>query len=126
MRMTCLGMVAALVFAIAPAGCATVIGLDDGHPISDDGGDLDGASGDPGKDSQALTCAANTADCNLDPKDGCEAMLDTPQHCGSCTNDCGPGHDCNAGTCCLALNQVCDRNEDCCSGKCENQKCSKP
>src|SRR5690348_8119456 len=123
MRLTSLGMMAALVFTIAPAGCATVIGLDDGHPISDDGGDPDGAAGTEGA---PLTCAANTADCNADPKDGCEATLDTPQHCGSCTNACGPGHDCNAGSCCLAANQACSKDEECCSAKCDNEKCAKP
>lgn len=122
MRLTGLGMVAGLLFASASAGCATVIGLDDGHPVSDDGGDPDGAAA---TESGALTCGPNTADCNGDPKDGCEATLDTPQHCGSCTNACGPGHACSGGSCCLAANQACSKDDECCSGKCDNEKCTK-
>ncbi len=130
MRATCIALVGALAFAIAPTGCATVIGLDSGHPPSDDGGDPEGdsasASADASSTADPLVCAPDTADCNGDPKDGCEASLTTPQHCGSCTNVCGPGHDCSAGTCCLAINQPCSRDEDCCTAKCESNKCSKP
>jgi hypothetical protein len=35
-----------------------------------------------------------TADCNLDPSDGCEATLNTDEHCTSCTDACGPGKFC--------------------------------
>lgn len=126
MRLTTLGMVAAIVFAVASTGCATVIGLDNGHAPSDDGGDPDGASSSPATEAGPLTCAPDTGDCNGDPKDGCEATLDTAQHCGSCTNACGPGHDCSGGSCCATPNTACTNDGDCCSGKCDNDKCTKP
>ena len=52
-------------------------------------------SGDVGCDAgtctlSASSCAAGWGDCNGDPSDGCEAALDTPDCCGSCTTAC-PG-----------------------------------
>lgn len=130
MRITTLAMTAALLFAMAPTGCATVIGLDNGHPVSDDGGDAlttdgdaasDGASSS--NDGAAAVCAPGTADCNGVPGDGCETMLDTTQHCGSCTVACLPTQDCKNGGCCSGANQVCVGNGDCCSGNCQDAKC---
>lgn len=36
-----------------------------------------------------LACDAHRADCNGDPDDGCEAMLDTTTQCGACDVSCG-------------------------------------
>ncbi|MGH7328423.1 MAG: hypothetical protein ACREJX_08740 [Polyangiaceae bacterium] len=130
-------MIGALLFAIAPSGCATVIGLDSGNSLPDDGGDPpDGASSSDAaatSSSDAAStadtgpiCAPETADCNDDPKDGCETKLGSPMHCSSCTDVCLPGHDCSNGACCLAINQVCVLDGDCCSGNCDGQKCNKP
>jgi hypothetical protein len=45
--------------------------------------------GDPGG---GPTCSADTADCNLDPIDGCEVdLLTDPTHCGACGNACAAG-----------------------------------
>lgn len=34
------------------------------------------------------TCSAGFGDCNADPADGCEASLDSVEHCGSCGTTC--------------------------------------
>ena len=48
-------------------------------------------AGSAGSDSGASTeCAPDTADCNLDPTDGCEANLARDgDHCGACDVNCG-------------------------------------
>lgn len=113
-------------------GCAAIIGLDSGDPVADDGGgddaatlsddDADGADGAP--DSAAGTCAPNTADCNGDPKDGCETMLNSPMHCGACTNVCYGGRQCQMGVCCIMPKMGCFNDTDCCTNKCDKGKCS--
>ncbi len=41
-----------------------------------------------------FSCTTGFADCNLDPKDGCESKLDSdPRNCGAC------GRSCDGGTC---------------------------
>lgn len=46
-----------------------------------------------------FTCNAGFADCNADPKDGCEVDLQTdPVHCGTCTTSCA-GTACENGAC---------------------------
>jgi hypothetical protein len=44
-----------------------------------------------------ITCSGAWANCNGNPKDGCEANLSDPNHCGTCDRVCDSG--CNNGTC---------------------------
>ena len=44
-------------------------------------------------------CRPGFADCDLLPGNGCEANLQSPATCGSCTNMCGPGLLCGGGVC---------------------------
>jgi hypothetical protein len=44
-------------------------------------------------------CAKGWADCNNDPRDGCEAKLGTNENCGHCGDACGVGEACVSGTC---------------------------
>lgn len=37
-----------------------------------------------------LTCAAGTGDCDGEPRNGCEARVDSATHCGRCGNACPP------------------------------------
>jgi hypothetical protein len=63
------------------------------------------AGGSGGAGGQAIeSCKAPTADCNADPKDGCEANLESdPEHCGGCDKPCTvPAHSsatCEKGVC---------------------------
>lgn len=133
MRVWVLGFAALFVFAMAPSGCAAVIGLDSGDPLPGDGGSSDGGSGEGGSDSATPTdsggapvCSAGTADCNGLPQDGCETMLNTNDHCGGCTTKCLPGRSCQNDACCSNMNQLCGSDAECCSGNCHNNKCDKP
>ncbi len=53
-----------------------------------------------------FSCMAGFGDCTGDPLDGCEATLDTIDHCGACipcsTANCTPS--CAAGVCAVACN----------------------
>lgn len=60
-------------------------------------------------------CPAGTADCNLDPMDGCEVPLGTNTDCSACGDACGSAANatgsCNAGACdyqCQAPWENCD------------------
>jgi len=47
-------------------------------------------------------CLGNFGDCNVDPVDGCELRLNTPEHCGSCGIPCafaGSVANCDNGAC---------------------------
>jgi hypothetical protein len=75
---------------------ATVSPLDGSEALADDARPTSiDASVDRAVDVSAvdvpkvLVCSAGYADCNGDDRDGCEAALDTAEHCGSCTNVCG-------------------------------------
>ncbi len=46
-------------------------------------------------------CAADLADCNGLPDDGCETSVDTTTNCGGCGVACGPAQQCEAGACCV-------------------------
>lgn len=49
-----------------------------------------------------LACEPGFGDCNADPRDGCEAGLDTLSACGGCGIECGVAHGaatCPLGTC---------------------------
>lgn len=50
-----------------------------------------------------LSCAPGYADCNQDPRDGCEQSLNESSSCGACGVDCRSPHvtasACNAGQC---------------------------
>lgn len=48
---------------------------------------------------RVLDCGDNRGDCNLDASDGCEQLLATAEHCGSCGARCPAGQTCVAGTC---------------------------
>jgi hypothetical protein len=53
-------------------------------------------------------CNAGYADCDGNPATGCEASLNSPSHCGSCTNVCNLPNataGCNGGTCVIAACQ---------------------
>ncbi len=66
--------------------------------MTNEGGAAGGAEGGAGENSpidpspggapSSLTCEANQGDCNEDPADGCEAMLDSATDCGRCKNAC--------------------------------------
>lgn len=61
------------------------------------------------------TCQAGRADCNLDPKDGCEVELATAlDHCGACNHVCDSGLVCNSGTC----TSSCPAGKTDCGGSC--------
>ena len=42
----------------------------------------------------ADVCPAEFADCDGDPRNGCETRLDRPEACGACGRWCGPGGAC--------------------------------
>ena len=60
---------------------------------------------EPGKDPVCVlgACAANFADCNEDPSDGCEVSLTTPMNCGACGKYCSGGGDSNSTPICQVL-----------------------
>ena len=62
-------------------------------------GAVDGGSTSCSGGSCALTCAADWADCDGDPANGCEQSLEAPNHCGACGTSCDPGQECRSATC---------------------------
>lgn len=46
-----------------------------------------------------IECALGAGDCDGDPSNGCEADLNSADHCGQCSNRCDPGRSCVAGSC---------------------------
>ena len=149
--MRILRSLAVVFLASAVSGCSEILGLDSGEVLDDEAGStsIDGVSdeasvsgdagstattggGDPDAaatvdagmtpDGSALSCGPGKADCNGDPKDGCEANLDDPSHCGSCTNRCPAMSACVAETCCFSAHVACAQNSDCCSGNCDKDK----
>ncbi|MEO7109934.1 MAG: hypothetical protein ABI183_05815 [Polyangiaceae bacterium] len=104
-----------------------VLGLESGTPADDADASADqfdaaegsaksdGASdsgSNPGSDAgivsplidAEIACTPGTADCNGNPKDGCEQNPNDPNHCGSCTMVCGPMAMCMSSACCIADN----------------------
>ena len=84
-------------------------------PSASPGADTDGG-GAPGLDAapdvtvppiEGGGCPAGYADCDHDPRNGCEAKLDDPKTCGACGHDCtglahvaaAAGVTCSAGAC---------------------------
>lgn len=62
------------------------------------GANVTGASCEAGACN--LSCSQGRADCNKDPKDGCEHDVWTdPAHCGACGAACEPGERCVEGGC---------------------------
>ncbi len=107
--------------AVALAGCEALLGIDHKHPP--EGGPGGGAGGGVAGASSASTsggatgtggaggaacdpktapkpvCAAGTADCNGDPCDGCEVVIDEDEkQCGRCGRSC-EGRACTMGVC---------------------------
>jgi hypothetical protein len=72
------------------------------------------------------TCAVGWADCNLDPRDGCEAALDSLQSCGDCNQPCAipnaeascAGGSCQAAQCAPGFG---DCDDDMRSNGCERE-----
>jgi len=74
------------------------------------------------------TCAAGFADCNGNPRDGCETSLATVDVCGTCTGpdtDCPTGFFCNGGTCNKKRPQgtACTAGRECVTGSCADGVC---
>jgi hypothetical protein len=67
------------------------------------------SAGAPGENADAAAaCAPDTADCNLDPTDGCEVDLTRDgDHCGACDSSCGMAV-CVAGQCGVAPTLLAD------------------
>lgn len=121
-----------------------VLGLDSGNDVSDfadaeagtdppledanvDAKTLDAGAKPVDSGSDALVCAPGTGNCDGDPKNGCEQMLNDPHHCGGCTTVCGVTQVCGpTEECCVNNNMFCLKDTDCCSGKCNNTKCAGP
>ncbi|WP_394843436.1 hypothetical protein LZC95_41110 [Pendulispora brunnea] len=59
-------------------GCNIVLGNEKGELLEDDQSSTHGSA-----------CAKGFADCNGDPRDGCEARLSEASHCGACDVRCG-------------------------------------
>ncbi|HEX7481741.1 MAG TPA: hypothetical protein VF331_28300 [Polyangiales bacterium] len=67
-----------------------------------------------------VSCAMPYVDCDNNPDNGCEARLDSPEHCGLCGAACHLAHGqpaCVAGHCALAH---CDRGFGDCDGNADN------
>lgn len=52
---------------------------------------------------EACECEATQAECDGNPRNGCESLEDDPRHCGACDCDCGDGGSCREGRCELVL-----------------------
>jgi hypothetical protein len=78
---------------------------------------------------QVVSCDSGYADCNGQAPDGCEASLNAPGTCGSCSNACSAGMTCDNGTCACTADAQCQGSStsySCCSGRCvfTNSVCS--
>jgi hypothetical protein len=90
-------------------GGGTTSGPGTGGGTTSAGGMGGGAtSTGPGGSSTTSTgsgmCASDTADCDMDPANGCEASLTSTQHCGACEVPCQLANvvdPCGTGTCML-------------------------
>jgi hypothetical protein len=128
-------LLASAALLLPSTGCALVLGLDSGNDVADFADAEAGATTtiDAAVDAGVIppldsgpkppVCAPDTADCNGNPNDGCEVALNTPQHCGACTKACAAFQACMMGACCANMNQLCGANGDCCSNKCNGDKC---
>ena len=69
-----------------------------------------------------LVCEPGYRDCNQDAQDGCEAQLDSPEHCGGCGNDCGELPNVSSASCGDAVCEEleCDEGFADCDGLAEN------
>jgi hypothetical protein len=65
---------------LLPTSCGDCDNDCTGRPHTQAGGCDDGEC--------KLICEPGYRDCNQDSQDGCEAVLGSPEHCGSCDNDC--------------------------------------
>jgi hypothetical protein len=64
------------------------------------GDDAGGGGAGGAAPSAGPSCAPWRGDCDGEPKNGCEAHLDTsPQHCGACGHACPAGQKCEKGEC---------------------------
>lgn len=63
-------------------------------------------------------CDPGYGDCDGDPKNGCEALLNSPSHCGACDKACANGSTCSNGVCGCGAAQDCGPGQGCCDGKC--------
>src|SRR5262249_4587258 len=73
-----------------------------------------------------LGCDAGWANCNSDPRDGCETNLNSNANCGACGTHCTPGHSrCEGGRCqsCTPSGEPCLDSGDCCKGPCSRGTC---
>ncbi|MFI5305949.1 MAG: hypothetical protein ACHQ53_01275 [Polyangiales bacterium] len=86
------------------------------------------AASDCSSGSCAITgCDGGYSDCNGTSSDGCEASLNDPGTCGSCSNACGSGMVCQNGACaCTDSSQCQSSSYGCCDGQCvfTNSVCS--
>lgn len=60
------------------------------------------------------SCVPGRADCDGNPQNGCEADLDSPQTCGSCSHQCAAGQVCSDQACATS----CAFPQVSCSGAC--------
>jgi len=65
-------------------------------------------------------CEPGYADCDGNAENGCEARLDSPNHCGACGNACEGGAPCKNGQCGCARDAQCGPGESCCNNECLN------
>lgn len=89
----------------------------DGAPTDATPGDAD-TMAEPDAEPPPARCTGSNADCDGDPRNGCEANLDQDSaHCGSCTTACrNPDCACRAGK----LTVVCPAGHADCDGDSRN------
>jgi hypothetical protein len=69
-------------------------------------------------------CNTGFADCNDDPRDGCEVTLATStEHCGRCDNRCPSGASCVGGACCGTQGLPCCLPGNTCGGAGADLRC---
>jgi hypothetical protein len=68
------------------------------------------------------SCSGQFDDCNGQAEDGCEAALDSDDHCGTCGNACEVGTSCQGGGCGCAAGGGCPDNTECCGSACVNTR----
>jgi hypothetical protein len=64
------------------------------------------------------SCVPGTEECNGETSDGCEADLESRDHCGRCNNKCPSGATCNNGGCGCGGAGDCPQGFECCGGSC--------